>query len=344
MQAIFGAILRNGIIEIFSVAFLATNFLTFLLYAIDKKKAVGRRGRIRESVLIFFTIALGGIGAWLGMVLMRHKTNHRKFKVAAVIGLVIAVIPIIHIAHALTLDRVVRYVEIDFYNENLPPELDGFRVAFMTDFHVIPHEDMREVVNELNRRDINLILLGGDFSLGDNFYRGTLAEIARANATHGIWGVEGNHDDLISLTNAKTELGIGMLINSGVQIADGFYLAGVRDLWWGVPDVAEATAGATIDDFIILITHNPDVSAQQPTAHVDLILAGHTHGGQITFFGFPMYLLRNTISDYGTRFSGGFAYSADGVPVFTSRGIGVYYHTPRIFARPEVVIFTMRAQ
>jgi predicted MPP superfamily phosphohydrolase len=79
----------------------------------------------------------------------------------------------------------------------------------------------------------------------------------------------------------------------------------------------------------------------QPTAGVDLILSGHTHGGQITFFGLPLYLLRGSITDYGTRFAHGFAYSADGVPVFTSSGVGPYFNIPRIFARPEVVIFTM---
>jgi len=79
----------------------------------------------------------------------------------------------------------------------------------------------------------------------------------------------------------------------------------------------------------------------QSTDGVDFVLSGHTHGGQITFFGFPMYLLRGSITEYGTRFGYGFSYSADGTPVFVSRGIGVYYSVPRIWARPEVVIFTM---
>jgi predicted MPP superfamily phosphohydrolase len=79
----------------------------------------------------------------------------------------------------------------------------------------------------------------------------------------------------------------------------------------------------------------------QSTEGIDLILSGHTHRGQITFLGYPMYLHRGSITSYGTRFGYGLARSADGVPVFVSSGIGAYYSVPRIFARPEVVIFTL---
>jgi len=343
MQNIVSTIISIGIIELFTAGFLAVNLFTFFLYMADKRKARKSKWRISESVLIFFTIMMGGIGAFFGMVLLRHKTKHTKFKIATAIGLIIAVIPLIHVIHALTLDRIVHYVEIDFYSENLPQELDGYRIAFMTDFHIIPHEEMRAVVDELNTRNIDLLLLGGDFSQTNNHYRGTLAEIAQTNTTHGIFGVEGNHDRNYWIYPVKSQLGIGLLSNDGIAITEGFYLAGVRDLWWGSPDISSATAGANPSDFILLLSHQPDVSMQQPTSQVDLILSGHTHGGQITFFGYPMWLLRGSIISYGTRFAHGFAYSADGTPVFTSRGMGVYYNIPRIFARPEVIIFTLRA-
>jgi len=317
------------------------NLLTFCLYVIDKKRAENNKRRIRERTLIFFTLVCGGIGAALCMRLARHKTQKKKFKLAAVVGMVIALIPVIHIAHGLTLGRIIHYVEIEFRSENWPAELDGYRIAFMTDMHVITDEGMRKVAAELNERNIDLLLLGGDFSMTDAHYRGTVREIAQISATDGIFGVEGNHDDYRRLFSAKKQYGITPLDNSGTHIRRGFYLAGVRDMWNREPNIAEAVAGANADDFILLVSHNPDVSMAQPTGGVDLIFAGHTHGGQITFFGFPMYLLRRHITHYGTHFAHGFAYSADGVPVFTSRGIGVYYTIPRIFARPEVVIFTM---
>jgi len=344
MWRVVNFIYRFGVVE-FLVAFLIfMNVLTFLLYAVDKRKAVGGKWRISENMLVFFTLSFGAVGALLGMYLVRHKTKKMKFKVSVIVGALILSIPVIHAIHALTLDRIIQYVEIDFYSENWPVELDGYRIAFMTDMHAITDEDMAAVVAELNERELDLLLLGGDFadfSRTAPHYQGTVREISRTTTTDGIFGVEGNHDDYASLFYAKERYGITPLDNSGLHIRDGFYLAGVQDMWNRNPSIAEAVAGADASDFILLVSHNPDVSMAQDTTGLDLILSGHTHGGQITFFGYPFYLLLGSISDYGTRFAHGFSYSADDVPVFASRGVGVYYNWPRIFARPEVVIFTM---
>jgi predicted MPP superfamily phosphohydrolase len=275
------------------------------------------------------------------MRLARHKTKHTKFRIAAAFGLIIALIPMVHIAHVLTLDKMVRYAEIEFRAENWPPDLDGYRIAFLTDMHTIPHEAVGKVAAELNARNVDLLLLGGDFSMDGEHHQGTLREIAQIITTDGIYGVDGNHDDYGRLFAAMEQHGITPLDNNGIRIRNKFYLAGVHDMWNRNPDVGVAIASADADDFVLLVSHNPDVSMVQSTVGVDLILSGHTHGGQITFFGIPLYLLRGSITDYGMRFSNGFADSRDGVPVYTSNGIGDYYTIPRIFARPEVVIFTM---
>lgn len=342
MRTITDFIIRFGIIEFALSIFALINAFTFALYAVDKRKAIKNKWRIRESVMIFFTLALGGVGALLAMLLCKHKIRSGKFKVATAVGLLIALVPLIHIAHALTLDGIVRFTELDFASENWPQELDGYRIAFMTDFHVIADDDMRDIAAELNRRNIDLLLLGGDFSTRNAHYQGTLREIAAVSTADGIFGVEGNHDAHITLFAAMRQHGIMPLDNTGLHLHNGFFLAGVHDKWNRSPDIAAATAGTHAGDFVLLISHNPDVAMVQSTIGVDLILSGHTHGGQITFFGFPIYLLRGSISDYGTRFGRGFADSEDGVPVFTSGSVGVYYSIPRVFARPEVVIFTMR--
>jgi predicted MPP superfamily phosphohydrolase len=343
MRAITGWLISFGIIELFSALFILLNLLSFSLYVIDKRKAAKNKRRISENILIFFTLAFGGIGAVLGMRLAKHKTQKLKFKVAAVLGLIIAFIPVAHIAHGLTLDKMVRYTEIEFRSENWLPELDGYQIAFLTDMHTITHEAMGDVVTELNKRNVDLLLLGGDFSMRGEHYKGTLREISQAVTTDGIFGVEGNHDDYKRLFAEMERYGITPLDNNGSRIRDGFYLAGVHDLWNRNPDIYAAAAGANANDFVLLISHNPDVSMMQSTVGVDLILSGHIHGGQITFFGIPLYLLRGSITNYGMRFANGFSGSKDGVPVFTGNGVGEYYNVPRIFARPEVVIFTMRS-
>lgn len=330
-----------GIIPLFLLCFLAMNIFTFSLYGIDKRRAIKDKWRITERDLIFFTVFGGGIGAFLAMWLFRHKRNKGKFKFFVSLGLIIAAIPMIHIAHSVTLDRIVVYREVDFYSENWPQELDGYRIAFMTDFHKISDQRMEEIVNRLNQRELDLLLLGGDFSWRNGHYQGTLREIARTITTDGIFGVEGNHDNYTALFLAMEYHGMGVLDNSGLQIREGFSIAGVRDLWNRDPNIEKAIDEINVEGFILLVSHNPDVAMEQETVDIDFIVAGHTHGGQITFFGFPVYLLLNSISNHGTRFAHGFAQSADGVPVFTSSGVGDYYNWPRIFARPEVVIFTM---
>jgi len=142
MRFIIDLIIRIGVIELFSVFFVLVNIFTFFLYVTDKRRARTGKWRIKEYSLILFTIACGGIGAFFGMRFANHKTRSTKFVVITAIGLIIAIIPVIHIAHALTLDTKVRYVEIDFFSENLPVELNGYLVAFITDFHTISNEDM----------------------------------------------------------------------------------------------------------------------------------------------------------------------------------------------------------
>ena len=339
LHGFFSAI---DIIAVASLVLLAANVLAFALFAADKSRARRGKWRIKESVLMFFAL-VGGIGAALAMGLLRHKIRKTKFKIAAALGFALFLAAAFHVVHAVTIDRTVRFVELDFYVENWPAALDGYRIAFMSDFHIMPHENMTDIAEELNRRDIDLLLLGGDFAMHGQRYLYTLTEIAKVETRDGIFGVDGNHDSYRRLFDAMAERGMTPLNNSGLHIHDNFFLAGVQDFWKRSPNIAEATAGANPGDFILLVSHNPDVAMGQPTAHIGLTLAGHTHGGQIAPFGLPVYLLLPHITSYGMRFGGGFAASADGTPVFVTNGVGDYYYVPRILAPPEVVIFTMRS-
>ena len=77
---------------------------------------------------------------------------------------------------------------------------------------------------------------------------------------------------------------------------------------------------------------------------VDLALSGHTHGGQAAFLGVwaPALALRKSITDYGQRFMSRWAESRDGVDVYVSNGAGTFSDVPRMFARPQVILLTLR--
>jgi len=266
------------------------------------------------------------------------------FTVGLVVGL-------IHIAHALTLDRIIQYREVTFRSGRWPAVLDGYRIGFISDSHSLSDETLQNIVNELNTRQLDMLLLGGDFStFASNFqgyYRETLGFLSQIQTTDGIFGVDGNHDSAPHLFAAMENYGMTPLPNSGLHVRNGFYLAGVEDLWMRNPCIATAIRGATADDFVLLVSHNPDVAMRQDTTAVDLILAGHTHGGQITFFGVwaPYFSINRGITAYGQRFASGPAVSRDGTPVFVSNGATVdFYGLPRVFARPQIIIITMRAE
>jgi len=342
LRVIIRLLERINLIALILSVFIVWNIIVFALFAWDKQCAIKHKRRIPEGVLICCALLGGGIGAYVAMKLFRHKRKPLKFKLLIPLSILIACIPLVHVAHALTLDRIVVYREIRFSSENWPSELDGYRIGFMSDFHAITLEGMQEIADELSARDLDLLVLGGDFSsVTDGRYRETLGVISTIYTRDGIFGVEGNHDDYVRLFAAKEDYGIVPLSNSGSHIRPHFFLAGVEDYWLRSPNIGEAIAHANEEDFIILITHNPDLTMSSDTSEIDLILSGHTHGGQITFFGWAFYLYRGSITNYHTRFARGWSESYHGVPVYTSVGVGPEYEWPRVFARPEVIIFTM---
>jgi len=269
------------------------------------------------------------------------RSNSPVRNVLSVLGAILLVIVLIHVIHAATLDRIVVYNEISFASPNLPPEMDGYRIAFVTDPHVGFGMRLRAIVDELNQRQVDLLLLGGDFTFELDELNTAMGLLAQIETTDGAFGVEGNHDKYEQLFAAMKAHNITPLSNSGVYVRENFFVGGVEDLWNRNPDVSAAIAGAGAGSFVLLLSHNPDVSMMQDTVGVDLILSGHTHGGQMNFFGIWSFGLESrVISHYGERFRGGWAASRDGIPVYVCRGIGEYY--PRVFARPEVTIITLR--
>jgi len=247
------------------------------------------------------------------------------------------IVAAVHLIHALTLDRIIQYKEVPFQSPKWPSELNGYRIAFVTDTHGISNTRLQQIVDELNARDIDLLLLGGDFWA---HYERVLPMLAQVETTDGIFGVEGNHDIHPRLFAEMIRHGMVPLSNSGYRVREGFWLAGVEDLFNRNPCIASATSGAG-EDFVLLLTHNPDITKRQDTTGVDLTVAGHTHAGQIRFFGVwaPLFTFTNIVTNYGHRFVSGWAMSKDDTPVYVSNGIGAV--GPRVFARPQVIIFTM---
>ena len=258
-----------------------------------------------------------------------------------VISLRVVIISI-HVIHAIFVDRKVKYHHITYESESLPQELDGYQIIFIADIHDCTKEQLEKSVLYLSQLDVDLILLGGDYTLEKDLDE-TLRLLASIPTKDGIYGVDGNHDKANRLFQIMNKYGIIPLDNSGVHVQENLYIAGVQDLWNRNPNIEKALSDVEVDDFVILITHNPDLVMKQSTINVDLTLAGHTHGGEISFFGIwePIFFL-GKISEYDQRFSGGWAKTNDHTDIYITTGLGKQFI--RVFAQPEIVIITLKAK
>lgn len=245
-----------------------------------------------------------------------------------------------HICSSLTLDRVVEYKNITVTSSKITEEMDGYKAVFITDVHYMLPGRLAEVVDEIAKLSPDVVLLGGDFAEERAMARSQLEIIASLAPADGIYGVAGNHDTGNRLQKAMAENNMGLLSNRGVHIGKGFYLCGVEDIRRGIPDIKLASMGADANDFVLMLSHNPDIAELQNISGIDLVLSGHTHGGQMTVFGKfapALYI----VSNYGHKYKDGIVRTG-GSTVYISKGLGSHRYMFRMFARPELTVITFK--
>lgn len=227
---------------------------------------------------------------------------------------------------------------------------DGFTIAFLTDFHCsaqTPPSFLERVVRETNRLEPHLILLGGDYITRGAAYLESIEQLLRQlQAPSGKFGVLGNHDfetDGAAVRAMLARAGVTDLTNRNLFLTRGgerLYLAGVDDLWRGTPDLETALAGVDADAGVILLSHNPHYAKQIADPRVRLVLAGHTHGGQIQ----PPH----AGAWYGNSRLGRFFVTGEvhypSFVLYVSRGLGTVVAPIRYNCPPEIVFFTLRPE
>jgi predicted MPP superfamily phosphohydrolase len=227
--------------------------------------------------------------------------------------------------------------------KNLPPRLDGLTAVQISDFHLRRtaevHLRMAEKVRALQP---DLVLVTGDIvdrlsAVGEalDLFRGL-------QPTRGIWAVPGNWDHgaeaVSSLQRVLGGAGIRFLLNDSVSL-DGLWIVGVDDPASGHDRVTRALGGVPASAPRILLAHSPAIADKVRGISFDLILAGHTHGGQVNLPPINGVWLHHGPS---ARYVAGF-YDAQGSPLYVNRGIGMTTLPVRVQARPEITHFTLRA-
>jgi predicted MPP superfamily phosphohydrolase len=237
----------------------------------------------------------------------------------------------------------VRHNDIRF--RTLPPEFDGFTLLHISDFHAdISDGAMRRLENVLPDLSYDVCVLTGDYR-GATFgqFDDALARMRPVLALikQPIYGVLGNHDTIRMVPDLEA-MGIRMLLNefepitrAGVSI----YLAGIDDAhYFRVDNIEKAASGIPHPAFSILLSHTPEIYRQAAHAGFDLLLSGHTHGGQICLPGsIPI-----TLDSVLPRKFGAGAWAYHDMAGYTSAGVGTSIVTVRINCLPEITLHRLR--
>ncbi len=248
----------------------------------------------------------------------------------------------------------VRLVRSELVCKRLPAAWDGVTVAFVSDLHdgaLMPRSRLDDVIVRVNALNADILILGGDYA---NDSAGALAFFTeykpRFSARLGVYAVMGNHDRTVpdarvfDIMRAMIAVGVTPLVNtSAILERDGQTLAicGVDDYYNGFPDPEAVRAQTRDANYTIFVTHSPDMlkPACRGGEWFDLALCGHTHGGQIAFFGWAPFPSCET----GNAFRSGW-YRAYGADILVSNGVGTTVLPVRLGAPPQFHIITLRCE
>lgn len=250
----------------------------------------------------------------------------------------------------------------------LPMQHEGLRIVHLTDIHLslfTPIEEVQRVVDLANLLKPDLVALTGDYVTFSPTYIWAAAQaLGRLRARLGVFAVLGNHDfraGADEITRALRSHGIRVLRNAHYALrstgadrdaaetnktvrmdttdktSKTLWLLGVDDPWAGAADFARAMRSIPRRDPKILLCHNPEGVERASRHGIDLMLSGHTHGGQVRL----PFLKSFYRSIPGERFVEGWNQFGD-TQIYVSRGIGKVVVPVRVDCPPEITCLCLR--
>ncbi|MFH0987320.1 MAG: metallophosphoesterase [Patescibacteria group bacterium] len=244
-------------------------------------------------------------------------------------------------------------VRRDLSYSDLPLNLEGLKIMHLSDFHCRSFT-IREkrLVEVITREKPDFIFFTGDFVEKDEWISSCEEILSRiANENPNFFGVFGNHDHGLNTSTEKLESifekkGIKILTNEStvIKFKNGrFYLIGIDDPYLDYDNLSSALEDVEKNKFKILLSHSPQIFLEEKELinnnDIDLILSGHTHGGQINIPFITDFFLSLWPSG---KYTAGL-FEEGKVLIYVNRGIGSFYRLPlRLNAPPEATIITLR--
>ena len=238
--------------------------------------------------------------------------------------------------------------------DNWPRELNGLRIAVLSDIHAggwfIDDKKLQTIVQRTNQLQPDLIVILGDYISGDG-RTSDLVEpevfgptLKNFQAPSGVYSVLGNHDWWYNGERVRRGLeqnGIKVLEEEVAQVnvrGTSLWLVGLADLWTRPQRVEQTVAKVPQGAPVIALTHNPDIFPRLPQ-RVPLLLAGHTHGAQVKF---PFIGTVVHSSRYGKKYERGHVFE-NNHHLFVTTGIGTSIMPLRFGVTPEIVLLTLNS-
>lgn len=237
----------------------------------------------------------------------------------------------------------------DVSSAEIPRAFEGFRILFFADTHytslftTTTLESLGRVIQEIAP---DAMFLGGDYQEGCEYVEPLFSTIMSNPPQYGTYAVLGNNDLERCTDTIKSVMNfynVALVEDTAVQIhKNGSHItvAGAINTYQKVETAPSPTLKLDPHEFVFLLTHTPDYAEDQDITNADLVLAGHTHGGQVTLFG---AFAPVTSSHYGQRFLKGLNYNSARQAVITTTGIGTSRRAVRMFAPSEVVLITLHS-
>jgi predicted MPP superfamily phosphohydrolase len=238
----------------------------------------------------------------------------------------------------------IRSVDVQTNTENA--RLDGYRIAFISDVHYgnnFSRERFERLVDSVNAERCDCVILGGDYTRGRDEMESFAGIAGGFRARDGVYAVLGNHDfydDAATFRALLRDNNITVLDDTAVIMPSGTVIAGIDNFTDSFPDAERLLDLVPDGSFTILVSHNPDFAEEIDISRFGLVLSGHTHGGQITLFGYAPIIP----SAYGQKYRTG-TVMKDGIPVVVSNGAGYSGQRLRfrVFAPSDFIVITLRA-
>lgn len=268
---------------------------------------------------------------------------HASTNAALLAALIVAAI-----GTALSLHQHPRVRRRDVEIEGLPEAFDGYRIVQISDLHCGPFASGRRVarwVAAANRLEPDMVAVTGDLiASGSAFIDVVARALGGLRARDGAFAAMGNHDyfgDGEAMVSALEAAGLTVLRNRGVELrreGGAIYLAGVDDTWTRRHDVPRALAARPAGMPSVLLAHDPVLFPEAAEHGVDLVLSGHTHGGQVAV---PLLARKLNLARLITRFTNG-VYRSGTSTLYVNRGLGTTGPPVRLAVAPEIAVLTLK--